>query len=57
MSFLAGAGRIPPRLDGQTKNLLKNRVLNPPRRVDVKFGLAATQGLSSMPVDNPPEGE
>jgi hypothetical protein len=40
MSFLAGAGRIPPRLDGQTqKNLLKNRVLDPPSRVYVKFAL------------------
>jgi hypothetical protein len=42
MSFLAGAGRIPPRQDGQTqKNLLKNRVLDPPSRVSVKFALAA----------------
>jgi hypothetical protein len=46
MSFLAGAGHIPPGRDvaKHKKNLLKNRVLDPPSRLYVKFALTAPLG-------------
>jgi hypothetical protein len=58
-SFLAGAGPVPPGRESQTlKNLLKNRVLDPPYRGAVKRRIGARMAtVLFVPVDNLGEGE
>ena len=59
MSFLTGADPSPPEAGRpNTKNLLKNRVLDPPWRGDVKFVLARLGWpVARWPVDNLVEEE